>query len=334
MYREMAALSLAIAADAFFGADVDADSKSLFEAFQVIFDEYITMAARGFLVPSWFPTPGNLRFRRAAASLHQVVERIIAVRKDVVSPPWARSWDLLDMLLAAQCKNPDITDQQIHDEVATFLIGGHETTAIALAWTWYLLGQHPEAERKLAREARHVLGGRAPTFNHVSRLNYAEKVVKESMRLYPPVWFLTRKASEDLELGGYRVRKGTTLVMSMWAMHRDPRFYPGPETFNPERWSSDFADRLPKFAYMPFGAGPRRCIGSRFAMMEATMIIAAVSQAFRLDLIPGLQVTPVAATGLRPSSGVNVVLRERCWHGSTQPSFHQGVETVGKETRP
>ena len=143
MYREMAALSLAIAAEAFFGADVRADSKSLFEAFQVIFDEYIAMAAGGFLVPSWFPTPGNLRFRRAAASLHQVVERIIADRKNVVSPPRASSWDLLDMLLAAQHENPDITDQQIHDEVATFLIGGHETTAIALAWSWYL----PERKR-------------------------------------------------------------------------------------------------------------------------------------------------------------------------------------------
>ena len=184
------------------------------------------------------------------------------------------SGDLLSMLMQARDEDGGrMGDKQLRDEVLTFLLAGHETTALALSWTWHLLGQYPGAEARLHEELDRVLAGRAPEFSDLRNLSYAERVIKEYMRLYPPAWGVARTVVKDFEIGGYRIPAGSNVVMSQWVMHRDPRFFDQPEAFLPERWSNDLAGRLPRYVYFPFGAGPRRCIGEMFAMMETILTI-------------------------------------------------------------
>jgi cytochrome P450 len=193
----------------------------------------------------------------------------------------------------------------------TLFLAGHETTAIALSWAWYLLSQHPEAEGKLLAELRSVLGGRAPTVDDLPRLGYAERVVTEAMRLYPPAWTLGRESLEAFELDGYRVPGGTIAVMSQWVLHRDPRFFERPDEFDPDRWADGLARRLPKFAYFPFGGGPRQCIGNAFATMEAVLLLATIAQQFQLSLLPGHPVVPWPSATLRPRNGLKMTLHRR-----------------------
>lgn len=311
VYRNMTALTVGVAAEAFFGAELGAERNTLLDALQVAFDAFIVIASQAFLVPAWVPTPNNLRFRRAVRALHRIVDSIIQQRKSRAADGSSCPRDLLAILLEAQQSEPSVTDQLVHDEVMTFLLGGHETTANALAWTCYLVGQHPDVQTRMAAEARDLLAGEIPSFEHLPSLSYTEKVMKESLRLYPPGWYMTRKALEDLELGGYRIPKGTTMVMNLWGLHRDSRYYADPESFNPDRWTPEFTRSLPPLAYMPFGAGPRRCIGASFAQMEMLTVLAGMAQRFQWDLLPDQVVTPVAATTLRPLEGIKVVLRER-----------------------
>jgi cytochrome P450 len=201
-----------------------------------------------------------------------------------------------------------MTDKQLRDEAMAFLLAGHETTALALSWTWYLLSQHPEAEHRLHEELKQVLGGRLPTAADLPRLTYTEAVVKESMRLYPPAWGIGRSPIKPCEIGGYRVPAGASVVMSQWVMHRDPRYFTEPERFNPARWSSEAVQKLPRFVYFPFGAGPRVCIGAGFAMMEATLLVAAIAQKFQLRLAPGHPVVPLPSFTLRPKYGIKMRL--------------------------
>jgi cytochrome P450 len=311
LYRDMTALTVGVAAEAFFGAELGAETKAVLDALQVTFDAFIVIASQAFLVPSWVPTPNNLRFRRAVRTLHRIVDGIIQRRKVRPAAGGSSPRDLLAILLEAQQSETSVTDQIVHDEVMTFLLGGHETTANALAWTCYLVGQCPAIQAKLAAEAHDLLAGEVPSFEHLPHLRYTEKVIRESLRLYPPGWYLTRKAIEDLELGGYRIPKGTTVVMNLWGLHRDARYYPDPESFNPDRWTPEFTRSLPPLAYMPFGAGPRRCIGAPFAEMEMLTVLAGMAQRFHWDLVPNQVVTPLSATTLRPLEGVKVVVRER-----------------------
>ena len=201
--------------------------------------------------------------------------------------------------------------QQVRDEVMTLLLTGHETTAVSLSWTWMLLSQHPDVEQRLWAELREVLNGRSPTMEDIPRLPYTDRVLKESMRLYPPVWAVVRNPIEDCTIGGYRVPAGTSVVMSQWVMHRDPRFYDEPERFHPDRWLEERGETLPKFAYFPFGGGPRSCIGASFATMEATLVLATIAQKFQVCVAPGLPAQPVPAITLRPRNGVPVTLARR-----------------------
>src|SRR3989442_726537 len=180
-----------------------------------------------------------------------------------------------------------MADRQLRDEAMPLFIAGHETTALALSWTWYLLSQHPDIEAKLWAELQTVLGGRPPGVADLARLTYTERVVMESLRLYPPAYGFGREALQDCEIGGYSVPKGTTLFMSQWVMHRSSRYFPDPEAFLPDRWADGLAKRLPRYAYCPFGGGPRTCIGSGFAMMEAVLLLATISPEFRLTPLPG-----------------------------------------------
>ena len=204
-----------------------------------------------------------------------------------------------------------MNDQQLRDEVMTLFLAGHETTALTLAWTWYLLGTSPEVEAKFHAELDNVLGDRDATFADLPRLKYTEQIAKESMRLYPPAYGLGREAINDCEIGGYRVPAGTQVFMFQWSTHRDARFYDQPATFNPERWTVDVEARLPKYAYFPFGGGPRACIGSSFAMMEIILVLATIGQKFRLELVPDHPVEIYPAMSLRPKDGVKVVVKAR-----------------------
>jgi cytochrome P450 len=217
------------------------------------------------------------------------------------------------MLLHAQDEDDGgrMTDHQLRDEAMTLFMAGHETTANTLSWVWYLLANHPEAEARLHAELDTVLAGRSPSFDDLPRLTYTESVVTEALRLYPTVWLLGREAVEPCEVGGYPIRVGTTLYMSQWVIHRDPRWFDDAQEYRPERWADGLARRLPRYAYFPFGGGPRICIGNSFAMMEATLLLATIARKFRLSLIPEAQVTPLPTMTLRPEGGVKVWLTRR-----------------------
>ena len=180
-----------------------------------------------------------------------------------------------------------------------------------MSWAWYLLAHDAEAEAKLLAELKEMLNGRAPDVADLPRLTYTEKVVTETMRLYPPAWGIGRKALCDFEIGGYYVPAGTQIALSQWVMHRDPRYFEDPERFNPDRWTEEFRKRLPKFAYFPFGGGPRVCIGASFAMLEAVLLLATVAQRYEIRLVPGHPIKPFPSITLRPKDGIRVVLARR-----------------------
>jgi len=204
-----------------------------------------------------------------------------------------------------------MSDKQLRDEVLTLYVAGHETTANTLSWTWVLLAQHPAVRATLESELTSVLGGRTPTLEDVPSLPYTEAVIKEAMRFYPPIWTISRVASQDVEIGGYAIPQGTEIYMSQWVTHRDGRWFELPERFLPERWIDGLEQRLPKYAYFPFGGGPRICIGNRFAMMEAILLLATIAQHYRLDLRENQPVERDASLTLRPKHGIEMQLRRR-----------------------
>jgi cytochrome P450 len=204
-----------------------------------------------------------------------------------------------------------MTDRQVRDEVMTIFVGGYETAADLLSWIWYLLSKHPDVDSKLIAELDAVLGGRLPTTSDLPRLTYTGTVVTEALRLYPPAPALGREALTDFEIGGYRVAKGTDILVSQWVMHRDSRYFADPDAFHPDRWADGLANRIPRYAYFPFGGGPRLCIGNSFATMEATLILASVAQQFHLELLPGHPVIPEMIPTLRPKYGLRMVVHRR-----------------------
>jgi cytochrome P450 len=235
--------------------------------------------------------------------------------------------DLLSILLHAQDEDGSrMTDRQLRDEAMTLFLAGHETTANALSWTWYLLATHPEVEAKLLAELQTVLGGRAPTVADLPQLPYTEMVVMESMRLYPPVYAFGREAIQACTLGKFQIPPRMTVVLSQWLMHRDPRYWDHPEEFRPERWADGLAKRLSRFVYFPFGGGPRICIGNTFAMIEAVLILATMARRFHFSLQPGYPVVPQTTVTLRPAHGIVGVLEKRqpsvLPHPLTQAGIH------------
>lgn len=204
-----------------------------------------------------------------------------------------------------------MTDTQLRDEAMTLYLAGHETTALTLTWSWALLAQHPRVEEKLVAEWKRVLDGRIPTPEDLPNLPYTDAVITEAMRVYPPVYLIGREATTELELGGYRVKKGYTVFMSQWVNHRDPRYFPNPEEFRPERWEDGLAKRIPKYAYYPFGGGPRVCIGNTFALMEAAILLAAVGQRYRFTLDPDAALDVNPQITLLPKYGIPATLQLR-----------------------
>jgi cytochrome P450 len=259
-------------------------------------------------LPLWVPTPANRRLKRAVAELDQTVQSFIASGRSRQHP----GDDLLSRLLVAQHEDgTGMSDRQLRDEAMTLYLAGHETTALTLAWSWYLLSQHRRVEEKLVSEWQRVLRGSTPSWEHLSRLPYTAAVIAESMRLCPPVYVIGREATTELELGGYRVKPGYTVLMSQWVNHRDPKYFPEPEEFRPERWENGLAKRIPKFAYYPFGGGQRICVGSAFALMEAAIMLAAVGQHYRFTLDPDAVIGIKPQITLLPANGIPATLERR-----------------------
>ena len=307
---EMMRVTLNIVSRVMFGAAVQDDAARL--------EPLVTVAQREVRkrlyvlvdVPEWIPLPGNRRSRSARETIDAVVTRIIAARRQSDT---AQEDDLLSMLLEA--RDPDtnepMDDDQLRDEVRTIFLAGHETTANALTWTWYLLARNPDAARKLREELAHVLDGRLPTVADVPQLSYTKMVVEESMRLLPPVWSISREAIDADEIGGYRIPAGGAVIMSQYLTHRHPDFWEEPEAFIPERFAPEQTKERHRFAYFPFGGGPRLCIGNNFAMLEAQLLLATIAQQYELDLVPEHPVELEPLITLRPKHGIMMTLRPR-----------------------
>ncbi|MGZ3452898.1 MAG: cytochrome P450 [Polyangiales bacterium] len=300
VHQEMSRLTMEVVSDVLFGASISAhDVSEVREAMEIINEFYANSPEAIVKLPAWVPTPRNLRMTRAVEQIDRLIYRIIAKRRATSAE---RRDDLLGVLLAAQDDDgAGMSDQQLRDEAITLFLAGHETTALALSHTLYLLSKHPEVERKVQAELTSVLAGRLPTADDVRSLFYLDRVLKESMRLYPPAWTTGREALDDIEIRGTTIPKGAQLLMSQWIVHRDARFFPNPEGFDPDRWEPERAQSLPKYAYFPFGGGPRVCIGNHFAVMEATLMLAIILQRFRVELLPNQRLE------LKPS----VTLRQR-----------------------
>jgi cytochrome P450 len=307
VHQDMMRLTLEIAAKTLFDAEIAGEAGEAGAALELLIKHYFPSSKWTLMafIGGVLPTPGSIRARNAIRRLERIGFRAIAERRERGQD----RGDLLSMLLHARDEDgSQMTDGQLRDEMMTFLFAGHETTAIALSWTWYLLSQHPEVEAKLHAELETALGGRAAAIADLPRLGYAEQVVKEAMRLYPPAWMFGRETTAACEIAGHRVPKGAQLVLSPWVTHRDPRFWEEAEVYRPERWSEGAP---PKFAYFPFGGGPHGCIGQSFALMEAVLILATIAQRFRLTLAPGHRVEPWPTLALRPRYGMRMVLGVR-----------------------
>lgn len=318
--HDMMKLTLAIVSKTLFNADTSAEADKLGEAITVGQELTIKQFNAIFTPPAWLPTRNNRLAEWSLNTINETVMGFIQERRKTGED----KGDLLSMLLLSQDEDGSggMSDKQARDESFTLFVAGHETTANALTWTWWLLSQNPAARAKLHNELDTVLAGRAPTAQDLANLTYLDKVLKESMRIRPPVWITSREPIEDVDIGGHRVKKGSFVAVSPWTMHHDPRFYDAPEQFKPERWTPEFERQLPKFAYFPFGGGPRICIGNQFALMEAKLVLATVAQRWTLDYAgagnPGL--SPMIT--LRPRNGMpmRITLRNTYLNAEAQRS--------------
>jgi cytochrome P450 len=308
--QEMMKLTLAVVSKTLFDADVESEAGDIREALTEIMHLFRSGLTLPFgdkiekiLIFPW------VRFQRAKARLDATIYRIINERR----ASGIDRGDLLSMLLISQDEDATggMTDQQVHDEAMTLFLAGHETTANALTWTWYLISQSPEVERRIQAELATVLGGRLPTAEDVARLEYTESVLAEAMRLYPPAWAIGRRALSDYQIGDYNIPAGSILLMSQWVTHHDERFFSDPFKFDPDRWTPQHRESRPRFSYYPFGGGPRVCIGEAFAWMEGVLLIATLAQQWEMKLVPGHRVKTEPLITLRPKYGMQMILTAR-----------------------
>jgi len=301
-------LTLEIVAKTLFDAEIGSDSADASEAMELLMNNFIARTGALIPIPRWLPTPLNLSLERAARRLDRIILGVIAERRKTGED----RGDLLSMLLHAQDEESGrmMSDAQLRDEAMTLFMAGHETTANTLAWAFYLLATHPEVEAALHAELQGVLGGRPPTLADLPRLPYTGMVVSETLRLYPTVWMLGRESIEPVRIGDYDVPVGMTVFMPQWVVHRDPRWFDDPESFLPGRWTDANRESMHRYAYFPFGGGPRICIGNNFALMEASLLLASIAGRFRLELAPDADVVPLPTITLRPARGLKMVVRE------------------------
>jgi cytochrome P450 len=310
----MMRLTLDVVAKTLFDADVGAEAKEIGDALTIALEHVIASVSSVVPIPPSVPTPGNLRNRRAVARLDETVYRIIRERRASKRD----AGDFLSMLLLAQDEDSGsvMTDKQVRDEAMTIFLAGHETTANALAWAIHLLSAHPRERARLEQEARSVLGGRAPKLTDLPNLPYALQVFKEAMRLYPPVYVVSRRATRDVTIGGHAIRKGEIVVVNIAGMHRRAEYFADPHAFVPDRFSIEGEKAMNRRAYIPFGGGPRICIGNHFALMEGQIVLASLAGQVRFELVPGRdRVEPEPLLTLRPKDGVVVRVRR---HGDAR----------------
>jgi len=310
MSQEMMQLTLGIVGKTLFDADVEHEAREIGEAINGVMKLFDRITTPFPELLNKLPLPSNFRFRRASRRLDETIFRIINERRKSGKD----HGDLLSMLIEAQDTEGDgssMTDQQLRDEAMTIFLAGHETTANALTWTWYLLSEHPEVETRLHEEIDRVLQGRLPNADDVPALKYTEMVLAESMRLYPPAWAMGRQPLNDYQIDKVTVPAGAIVFMSPFVMHHDERYYPDPFTFDPERWTAELRAARPKFAYFPFGGGPRVCIGEQFAWMEGILLIATIAQKWRMRLSPDQRVELRPMITLRPKYGMRMMLERR-----------------------
>jgi cytochrome P450 len=309
MSESMNHLTLEVVAETLFGSQVGGEAGAIAESLSEIVNNFGRM-----LIPFWrlwsrVPTARNRRLAQATARLDATIMKIIAQRRADNSD----RGDLLSMLLAAEDAddpNRQMNDQEIRDQALTLFLAGHETTANALAWTWHLLAHHEAERARMKKELDEVLvDGRLPGLEDMPRLRYTTAVLSESMRLFPPVWTIGRRAAEDVVIGDIEVPRRTIVITSQYVAHRDPRFWPDAETFLPERWMTETPGR-PKFSYFPFGGGSRVCVGESFAWAEGVLMLAVMAQRWRLDPAPGHKVEMNPTITLRPKHGLPMIVRE------------------------
>lgn len=304
VYDEMRSLTLDVVSRSLLGVDIRRDIDTIGEALDEIMARSESFLAA--YLPPWTPIPVNRRFERAVASLDELVYDIISNRRSGLDD------DIVSTLRTARDeKGREMSLEQLRDEVMTLLLAGHETTSLALTYSLLSIATHPDVEEKLLAEFGDVVDERTPTAEDTRHLPYTSRVFREALRMYPPVYAIVREAIAPDELSGYHVPAGTTVVMYQWLVHRDPRFYENPMAFRPERWTDDFEKQLPRFAYFPFGGGPRRCVGSHFAQLEALLVLVTLLQRYHLELVSSPSPPLTAALTMRPKTPVEAVVHTR-----------------------
>ncbi len=308
--REMMRLTLGIAGKTLFDADVETEADEIGDALSQAMEMFNYMTLPFFQLLEQLPIPAMKRFKAARKRLDETIFRMIRERRESGED----RGDLLSMLMQARDTEGDgtgMTDEQLRDEAMTIFLAGHETTANALTWTWYLLSQNPEVEAKFHAEIDEVLSGQTATAEHYPRLRYTEMVFAEAMRMYPPAWIIGRRALNDYELNGYHVPNRSIILMSQYVAHHNPKYFPDPDRFDPERWTAEARESRPKFSYFPFGGGPRLCIGESFAWMEGVLVMATLARKWRMRLVPGHPVELQPIVTLRPKHGMKMRLEHR-----------------------
>jgi cytochrome P450 len=306
--EEMTAITMSIIGKVLFNVDVFTETDDLGAAMATVFSFVGDRLARLLPTPYSWPTPQNKRAHRAIGLLRSRIQQMIEERRASAE----EGSDFLSILLRARDdEGKPMENEQLIDECLTLFGAGHETTAVTLTWAWYLLAQHPEQYRKLQEEARTVLGGRAATYADLAKLPCSQQVFKETLRMYPPAYTMGRTALKDIMIDGYQVYKGDVVLIAPYVMHNRPDYFPRPFEFDPERFTPEREKQLPRYAYLPFGAGPRICIGNYFAMMEGQLLLSTVAQHVTFELVPGQEIKPDPGKSLtlRPDRHVQMVVR-------------------------
>ncbi|MCS7060448.1 MAG: cytochrome P450 [Anaerolineae bacterium] len=320
--QEMMTLTMGIIAETMLSIDLTRDdvvgqAADAGRAFAYMLEFVSAQSASAFSWPLWVPTPANRRFKAASALIQDFLGGVVRERRAQHERHGPQQQDLLDTLLSARDDTTGevMDDAQVYDEVITIFFAGHETTAQALSWAWYLLAKHPDAESRLHEEVDRVLGGRTPTLSDLPNLPYARWVVEETMRLYPPAWIFVREPYQDDEIGGYPIPAKSMIVLSPYLTHRHPAHWDQPEQFEPARFAPEQAAKRHHYAYFPFGGGPRTCIGNHFALQEAHLAVAMIAQRYRLRLAKPETIEPKMAGTLRPSKPVWMRVEQRAGIG-------------------
>lgn len=310
LHNEMMKLTQTIVVKTLFGTELGGKTQELVKSLNYIMGMFPKIMMPFSELLDYLPIPSMNRLRKEMKFLDRTIYNLVNERRKTGD----EKNDLLNVLLNTRDEegNEFFSDKQIRDEIITFFIAGQETTSNSLCWTYYLLSQNPEYEELLLKEIDKVPGERPPTIDNINQLGIAENIFREALRMYPPAWVVARRATEDYEINGYTIPANSDIYMSQYVVHHDSRFFEYPYKFRPDRWDAE--SKLPRFAYFPFGGGPRRCIGEPFAYMEAVLIIAVISRKWKLELQPDFRVEMEPFITIRPKYGMKMVLKNRFKH--------------------